>query len=464
MKYIIHFKVLTAIFLLGIFAFATIHCGQGKTRQTSTDTAYVKSAPEWTKNLTIYEVNLRQYSTSGSFRDFEKHLPRLQEMGVGILWFMPVQPIGIKNRKGKLGSYYSVSDYIAVNPEFGTMDDFKSLVKAAHQKGMYVIIDWVANHSSWDNILITGHPGYYTKDSTGKIISPVPDWTDVADFNYDNKGLRRYMIDAMKFWLKETDIDGFRCDVAGMVPVDFWNEVRPALDSVKKVFMLAEWEDPELHKKAFDMTYTWDFHNLITEIAKGKKTALSLDTLFEKEKKKYTADAYRMYFTSNHDENSWNGTAYEKFGEGVKTFAILTFTVPGMPLIYSGQEAGLNKRLKFFDKDTIEWKDDDFFALYKTLSALKKENKALWNGTYGGEMKKIKTSDDKSVFAFYREKEGKLVVVILNLSKNPVTITLQDCPITGAFNNVFTNKNITIEKKSRFNLIAWEYLVLKKQE
>ncbi|NCO56430.1 MAG: alpha-amylase, partial [Bacteroidetes bacterium] len=346
---------------------------------------YTKIVPEWSKNLTIYEVNLRQYSLSGSFKDFEKHLPRLQELGVGILWFMPIQPIGVINRKGTLGSYYSVNDYLSVNPEFGTIEDFKSMVKKIHELGMYVIIDWVANHTSWDNTLITGHPEFFTKDSLGKIISPVKDWTDVADLNYDNKGLRRYMIDAMKFWLKETDIDGFRCDVAGMVPTDFWEEVHPALDSVKKVFMLAECEDPKLHNIAFDMTYTWDFHNLITNIAKGNKNASSLVPLFKKEKNDYTKDAYRMYFTSNHDENSWNGTAYEKFGKGVKTFTVLSFIVPGMPLIYSGQEAGLNKRLKFFDKDTIEWKKDDFFNLYETLIALKKRNKALWNGAYGGD-------------------------------------------------------------------------------
>jgi len=447
------------MFIAIVCILTAAHCGSGKKQSDKKDSLYIKSVPEWTKNLTIYEVNLRQYSRSGSFRDFQKHLDRLQDMGIGILWFMPIQPIGVKNRKGTLGSYYSVKDYTAINPEFGTMDDFKALVKEAHKKGMYVIIDWVANHSSWDNKLITEHPEFYTKDSTGKIIPPVADWADVADFNYDSKGFRRYMIDAMKFWLKESDIDGFRCDVAGMVPIDFWEEVRPSLDSIKKVFMLAECEDPMLHKKAFDMTYAWEFHGLITNIAKRKRSVRSLDTLFKKENKNYPADAYRMYFTSNHDENSWNGTAYEKFGKGVKTFAVFTFTVPGMPLIYSGQEAGLNKRLKFFDKDTIEWKKDDFFGLYKTLIALKKENKALWNGSYGGNMNILKTNNDNKVFTFTRTKEENKILVILNLSDKQQKISIKDNPLEGIYYEVFSGKKTKLEKSTIFILDPWGYTI-----
>jgi len=421
----------------------------------------IKTVPEWSKNLTIYEVNLRQYSTSGSFKDFEKHLPRLKELGVGILWFMPIQPIGEVNRKGSLGSYYSIKDYFSVNPEHGTIEEFKQLVKKIHEHGMYVILDWVANHTSWDNVLITQHPDFYSKDSTGKIISPVPDWTDVADLNYDNQGLRRYMINAMKFWIKETDIDGFRCDVAGMVPTDFWEEARLALDSVKKVFMLAEWEDPKLHEKAFDMTYTWEFHHLIANIAKGNKNAWSLVELFKKEKINYPYDAYRMYFTSNHDENSWNGTAYEKFGQGVKAFAVLTFVVPGMPLIYSGQEAGLNKRLKFFDKDTIEWKNDEFFSIYKKLTALKKQNKALWNGAYGGEMKILKSMVDTNVIAITRTNNSYQILAIFNFSDKSIKATINELPV-GTFKNVFTHEIVKTTKNTTFNLKPWEYLVLEK--
>ncbi len=453
-------------FYLAVFiSVAMVHCTYttAKSQTKSEHSIYKKSVPEWTKNLTIYEVNLRQYSKSGSFKDFEKHLPQLKEMGVGILWFMPVNPIGVKNRKGTMGSYYSVSDYLGINPEHGTLQDFKDMVKKCHDMGFYVIIDWVANHTAWDNNLITSHPEWYKHDSTGNIIPPVADWSDVAGLNYNNPGLHRYMIDAFKFWLKETGIDGFRCDVAGMVPVEFWNEARPALDSIKPVFMLAECEEPAYHDKAFDMTYTWNFHFLAADIAQGKKTVLSLDTLLLKESKTYPLEAYRMYFTSNHDENTWAGTAYEKFGGGVKTYAVLTFMLPGMPLIYSGQEAGLNKRLKFFEKDTIEWKKDEFFDFYKTLIALKKSNKALWNGTYGGKMVRINTTDDKDVFAFYRQKDGDEVVVILNLTKNSADIKLQNCPVSGTYTDVFRQKQVEIANNSSFNLKPWEYIVLEKR-
>ena len=227
--------------------------------------------PEWSRNSVIYEVNLRQYTPEGTFKAFEQHLPRLKELGVDILWLMPINPIGITNRKGILGSCYSIKDYLAVNPDFGTMDDFKNLVNRAHSLGMKVIIDWVANHSSWDNNLITEHPEWYTHDSTGKIISPNADWTDVADLDYSQPGIREYMKDAMIFWIKETDIDGFRCDMAGMVPVDFWNNAVPVIKKVKPVFMIAEWDTPEMHDTAFDMTYGWELFHLMNSIARGEK-------------------------------------------------------------------------------------------------------------------------------------------------------------------------------------------------
>ena len=265
---------------------------------------FKKQVPDWTKNSTIYEVNLRQFTESGKLKDFEKHLPRLKDLGVDILWFMPINPIGMKNRKGSLGSYYSVKDFKGFNPEFGTIEEWKNLVNKIHENKMYVIIDWVANHTSWDNAMITEHPEWFTKDSTGNIIPPVPDWKDVADLNYENKELWKYMIDAMAFWLKETDIDGFRCDVAGMVPVDFWNEARFQLDKIKPGFMLAEDEGPVMHERAFDMTYSWELHHLCADIAKGKKKVFELDSLFAREKKKFPAYAYRMFFSYNHDDRS----------------------------------------------------------------------------------------------------------------------------------------------------------------
>ncbi|MCD4697158.1 MAG: alpha-amylase, partial [Bacteroidales bacterium] len=318
------------------------------------ETSNIASAPEWSKNANIYEVNIRQYTPEGTFKAFESHLPRLKNMGVNILWFMPIHPIGEKNRKGSLGSYYAVKDYKAVNPEFGTLKDFKSLVKTAHDMGFKVILDWVANHTSWDNQWIYDHPEWYSKDSLGQMIAPF-DWTDVADLNYDSKPLWDAMIDALKFWVTEADIDGYRCDVAGMVPTEFWERARKELDEIKPVFMLAEAEQADHHKSAFDMSYAWELHHIFNEIAKGKKTGDDLENYFVKNDSVYPSSAFRMTFITNHDENSWNGTVMERMGKTGLTFAMLSYTLPGMPLIYSGQEVGLNKRLEFFEKDKINW-------------------------------------------------------------------------------------------------------------
>jgi len=336
--------------------------------------------PEWSYNASIYEVNLRQYSPGGTLVEFESHLERLRDMGIGILWFMPVHPIGEKNRKGSLGSYYSVRDYYAVNPEFGTLDEFKVLVAKTHDMGMYVIIDWVGNHSAWDNPLAVEHPDWYIRDQHGIFRPPVPDWSDVIAFDYRNPELRRYMIDAMKFWVRDVGVDGFRCDVAGMVPLDFWETARLELEEVKPVFILAEWESPAAHNRAFDMTYSWDLYRAMNDIAQNKATASAVDSYLQREAGSYPRHAFRMLFTSNHDENSWNGTVFERLGGGVGTFAVLSATLPGMPLVYSGQEAALSKRLEFFEKDQIPWGDYRFQWLYSALLNLKRRNRALWNG------------------------------------------------------------------------------------
>jgi glycosidase len=309
--------------------------------------------PEWSRNATIYEVNIRQFTLEGTFNAFSEQIPRLKKMGIDILWLMPVAPIGEKNRKGSLGSYYSVRDYKAINPEFGTLDDFKKVVEKAHQEGMKVIIDWVANHTSWDNPWITEHPDWYTKDSLGNMISPY-DWTDVVQLDYTKKDVWNGMVDVLKYWIRETDIDGYRCDVAWKVPVEFWDFARTELDKVKPVFMLAEAEIPQYHTRAFDMTYAWELHHLLNSIAQGKKNVRSLDSLLIRQDTLFPADAYRMLFTSNHDENSHKGTEFERMGEGSICMAVLTATLPGMPLLYSGQESAFNKRLRFYDKDTID--------------------------------------------------------------------------------------------------------------
>ena len=377
----------------------------------------------WSINSTIYEVNIRQYTPEGTFKAFVPRLPKLKELGIGILWFMPINPIGVLNRKGSLGSYYSVKDYTSINTEFGTLEDFKNVVKEAHNLGMHIIIDWVANHTSCDNVWTKSHHEYYKKDSTGNFVSPY-DWTDVISLDYTNKELWNSMRDAMKFWIEQCDIDGFRCDVAAMVPLEFWKWVRPQLDEAKPMFMLAEANEPELHQ-AFDMTYNWQLKDLFVDCAKGSKNAEDFFKYYDIEKKKYTADAIRMVFTSNHDENSWNGTDKERFGNAAEMFAVITGTVPGMPLVYNGQEVGLDKRLLFFEKDLIDWKENKMSSIYTKLFQLKKENKALWNGTAGGDFQRI-VINDQNIFSFTREKGENKIVVFFNLSSSTKQIAVSD--------------------------------------
>jgi 1,4-alpha-glucan branching enzyme len=327
---------------------------------------------------------------------------------------------------------------------------------------MHVIIDWVPNHTSWDNVLTLEHPDFYKTDKDGNFIAPF-DWTDVIQLDYSNKDLRKYMIDAMKYWLTETDIDGFRCDVAHMVPVDFWEECRPELEKVKPVFMLAESDQPELNRKAFDMTYGWPFHSLMNDIAAGRKTANAIPVHFSKVDSIYPEGSIIMQFTSNHDENSWNGTEYERLDGGVKTFAVLAATVPGMLLIYSGQEAGMNKRLKFFEKDTIEWKENEMSGFYKDIISLKHRNEALWNGRFGGTFTRITSTNNKTVFAFLREKGKNRVFVILNLTGDPAEITLKGTLYKGHYREIFSGSDIFFRKDESLILQPWDFRVYEKK-
>ncbi len=423
-------------------------------------------APDWSKNATIYEVNLRQYTPEGTIKAFIPHVKRLKNLGIDILWIMPPYPIGKEKRKGKLGSPYSISDYTAINSDLGTIEDFKYLVKTIHDDSMKIILDWVGNHTSFDNKWIKSHPEWYTKDSLGNITHPKgTDWTDVADLNYDNKAMRKEMIKSMEFWIKNTDIDGFRCDVAGFVPNDFWAEAISDIERIKHVFMLAEWEDPALHKAGFHATYGWELHHIMNQIAQGKMSPQAIDTFLQKDYNRFPAEAYRMNFITNHDENSWNGTIKERMGDAADAMAVLAFTVQGMPLVYSGQEAGLNKRLSFFDKDQIDWSDLSKSKFYEKLLALHHRNVALWNGSYGARAVKLKT-DNPNIYVFTRKKDRAQVIVFLNLSGekqlfNFIGETLTD----DHYINLFTGENKKFNEwiKGVLEMEPWEYLVLEKR-
>lgn len=420
--------------------------------------------PEWSKNATIYEVNIRQYSKEGTFKAFENDLPRIKKLGIDIIWLMPIHPIGEQNRKGSLGSYYSVKDFRAVNPEFGTLADFKNLVNKIHSMGMYVIIDWVGNHSAWDNPLAKQHPDWYTKTREGNF-QPTPwyDWDDVIDFDYDNPDLRQYMTESLKYWVKETNIDGYRCDVAGFIPLDFWENAREELDRIKPVFMLAEWESRDLMKHAFDMSYSWSLFDKMKDATTGNKGIAGLVEYLAHDVNTFPKDAYRMTFVDNHDMNSWNGTPQKNFGKGLETAMVFASVVNGMPLVYNGQEAGLDYSLKFFDKDPIVWKESKYYGMYQKLFDLKHKNQALWNGHWGGEMIRVTNDHMNKVISFYREKNNDAVLSIFNFSDKNLPTNLDTKYYKGEYKELFTGKIYQIDsQKTSLTLKPWDYLVLVK--
>ena len=420
--------------------------------------------PEWSKNASIYQINTRQFSPEGTFRAAEKQLPRLKDLGIGIVWIMPVQKIGVKNRKGTLGSPYSIQDYYSVNPEFGTLDDFKHLVKTAHQLGLHVLLDWVANHTAWDNVLVKEHPEWYAKNWKGEF-TPTPwwDWDDIINLDYRQPGLREYMTSAMKYWVKEADIDGFRCDVAGFVPVDFWNNARRELDAIKPVFMLAEWESRDLHAHAFDMTYAWTWYDAVHNLTTGKAQDLGgLFSYYSWNESAYPPDSIRMTFVSNHDKNAWDGTEFEQFGDGLHAAMVLSCVGDGMPLIYNGQEAGNPKRLKFFEKDPIEWREHPNGELYRKLIALKKKNTALWNGHWGATMIGVGNSAPAQVFSFVRQNGQDKVFAVINFSAEPKTVRFKDGLYHGRYTEYLSNQPATLDASTKLDLEPWGYRVFVK--
>lgn len=449
-----------------IIAFLLGACCAAAPAVATTPAATTVKHPDWSRNAVIYEVNVRQYTPEGTFKAFSRELPRLRDLGVDILWFMPVHPISQVNRKGTLGSYYAVADYKAVNPEFGTLDDFKGVVDSAHALGMKVIIDWVPNHTGCDNIWVDAHPEYYARNEKGEMFGPF-DWTDTYKLDYSRPETRAAMIDAMSFWLTDANIDGFRCDVAGQVPVDFWNEARPALDKAaggRPVFMLAEATEPELMEHCFDMDYNWPMKDLFSAIAAtsgqysfvapGKSAPASFPEthasaiigLLDSQAAGYPADSYMMNMTSNHDLNSWEGTEFERLGSLSRAFAILTYTLPGMPVIYTGQEVGLNRALEFFEKDEApDWSSKpDMTAFYTTLNQLKHARPELAAGTLGGKPEFFPT-DSQDLLVFSRRRGTRETVVAVNLGAKPELLTFKGAtPATKGAVNAFTGKRAVL--------------------
>ncbi len=418
--------------------------------------------PEWALNQVVYEVNLRQYTPGGTIKEFRQHLPRLKELGAGILWFMPLQPIGMLNRKGTLGSYYSISNYCELDPANGSMSDFIALVDEIHAMGMYVILDWVANHTAWDHHWVNEFPAFYRRNDIGMVHPPFPDWEDVIGLDYANPDLRSEMITSMIFWLKTADIDGFRCDMAHLVPTVFWNEARIALDAVKPVFMLAEAQERELVAEAFDVLYNWNMMHVFNDIAHGKYSADEIRWRIPSEITDFPEGADNLMFISNHDENSWNGSEIERLGPSLEALAVLIFTLPGMPMLYSGMEAGNNRRLSFFDKDCIDWKPDKIAGLYTKLAYLRMRNLAMWSLQSKGDFKLLTTNHDDKILCFKRESGLDEILVVLNLSAEKIDFSLTGQGYQGRYKDVITEMPVIMGDTPCFALEPWGFRLFEK--
>jgi alpha-amylase len=416
--------------------------------------------PKWSYSTNIYEVNVRQYTPEGTFSAFAKHLPRLKDMGVQVLWFMPVTPISEKGRLGSLGSYYAAKDYEGINPEFGTKQDFKDLVKEAHGMGFKIIMDFVADHTGNDHPWLTEHPEYFVRDENNQVHHP-HGWMDVSHLNYNEPKVWKEMVSVLKHWIKEYDTDGFRCDMAHLVPLEFWVYAKRKISKLKdQLFWLAECEKPEYHQ-VFDATYTWRWMHASEEFYHGRMNLQSLITVLYKSVTEFPSNAYRLYFTSNHDENSWNGTEYEKYGDAAQLFAVFSCTWNGIPLIYSGQELPNKKRLKFFEKDQIDWTENiELHTFYKTLLTLKSNNRSLRAGDPDVLTQIISHPDDHRVFAYLRKHKSAQVLVILNCCGEGLDFEVKG--VKGVFTNVFGRDDINFEINKSVYLNAWGYLVFER--
>ena len=413
------------------------------------------------ESAVIYEANIRQYSPEGTFDEFTKDIPEIKKLGVKVIWLMPIFPISETKRKATggadskfasefpkeeqsryLGSYYAVSDFTKINPEFGDIEDFRTLVSTAHEHGIYVILDWVPNHTGWDHTWLQTNPEFYTQNEKGEVVHPKDtDWTDTADLNYDNLAMRTQMIADMKYWLKNENIDGFRCDVAGSVPLDFWQDAIPKLRAEKNIFMLAEaWEPALLKDTLFDMAYAWDGHHLLNNLANGEKNVSDLKTYMQTTyNERYEKDDMLMNFVTNHDENSWNGTIQERMGIKAEMLTALSYVLPGMPLIYSGQEYDLNHRLKFFEKDSIPKTKGKTFTFLTKLGALKNTNSALNGGKEKAIFEVLKSAKD--VFVLKRAKGDKTLLYLANFSDATSQVKVTE---KGVFRDLISEEKINL--------------------
>lgn len=463
------FKSFIALGLAATMAFSTVGCGKSNENETFKEDEVVSGdrvQADWINNAVIYEVNVRQYTEEGTFAAFSKHLERLKEMGVNTLWFMPIYPIAQVNKKGTLGSYYSISDYTSVNSEFGTLEEFKELVNTAHDMGFHIVLDWVANHTGWDHTWITEHPEYYAKGDDGEIISPLnTDWNDVAQLDFTNPDMRNAMIESMKFWIQDVGVDGFRCDYAQGVPIDFWEEARTALDEVKPIYMVAEdgTNSDSLLNTAFDSNYNFDLYDALKLSSSVKNTADDLERFIDKD---LPYGSFKMNFIDNHDKNTYDGTLADRFGEeALGALYTLIFTAEGMPLIYSGNEEDTDISLEFFEKDNIDFGDYKYEDLLTALCKIKTSYEPLYNGIFGGNVRLIE-SDNQNVVAYERVKNGKQITVVVNVSKEEQSVKYDqkisngNILLHGDSTGIIDSTETKLTVKDLNKLSPWEYYII----
>ena len=446
-----------------VSALALCACEEGEleTQSSNEPAPYVQiDHPEWSKDAVIYQINTRQFTEAGTLAAAEEHLPRLAKMGVDIVWLMPIHPIGEVKRKGSMGSPYAVRDYRQINPDLGDEEDLRNFVDRAHDLGLRVILDWVANHSSRDNALIEDHPDWYTKTPEGDLTHPVgTDWVDVADFDYSKAELREYMTGSLVYWVREFGIDGYRADVAGYVPLDFWETARRELDAIKPVFMLAEWEQRDLHAKAFDATYAWGWKNAFQRLVREGSGAGPIRAYYDEQIVTWPSGAYRMVYTDNHDQNAWDGVASQIYGDAYEAAIALSFVGSGIPLIHNGQEADLAHQLSFFEKDEIAWRDGQYSELFRKLATLKEEEPALWNGSFGAPMVEVPNSARDAIFSFVRGESEDRVFAVFNLTGKAQAFDLEKARHAGEFVDALSGEEAYFAGSDSMELGPWEYRI-----
>ena len=420
--------------------------------------------PEWSYQAVLYEMNVRQLTAEGTLRAAAAKLGFLRDMGIDAVWLMPVYPIGVEGRKGSLGSYYSVRDYCAVDPCLCTMEDFDAFVAEAHRLGMKVLLDWIANHTARDARWVTEKPAsWYERDASGAPAVPW-DWTDTAKLNYAEREVWRAQGDAMEFWVREHGVDGFRCDMAMLVPIEFWNETAQRLRRVKPdLFMLAEAEETYLFDGgAFDACYAWEMHHLMNDVAQQRVRVTSLRDYIYADRRRYPRSAMRLAFTSNHDENSWNGSEFARMGAAREIMAVFTFVVPrGLPLIYTGQEIGYDHSFAFFDRDPLPaYGSNPFSEFYRRLTALRHANPALASGERGGEMIEIRNNAEDCLMIAVREAEGNCVVAVMNLSPYAIHADYYTGIYAGMYTDAMTGRPGELRGHVEEDMAPWSYRIL----